>query len=107
MPRGPRRRATAKLVVVANRLPVDRVTLPDGTVTWRSSPGGVVSALEPVMREQRAAWIGWPGVSGEVEIPDDASDLWLVPVAISESEHEEYYEGFSNGTLWPLYHFFF
>jgi len=104
MPRGPRRRATAKLVVVANRLPVDRVTLPDGTVTWRSSPGGVVSALEPVMREQRAAWIGWPGVSGEVEIPDDASDLWLVPVAISESEHEEYYEGFSNGTLWPLYH---
>ncbi|GAC1384572.1 MAG: trehalose-6-phosphate synthase [Marmoricola sp.] len=90
--------------MVANRLPVDRVTLPDGSLSWRSSPGGVVSALEPVMRAGDAAWIGWPGVSGDVEIPDDASDLWLVPVSISEAEHEEYYEGFSNGTLWPLYH---
>ena len=104
MPRSPRRRATANLVVVANRLPVDRVTLPDGTITWRSSPGGVVSALEPVMRAEKAAWVGWPGVSGEVEIPEDASDLWLVPVAITETENEEYYEGFANATLWPLYH---
>lgn len=91
-------------MVVANRLPVDRVVEPDGSVLWRSSPGGVVSALEPVMHERKAAWVGWPGVSGEVDIPDGASDLWLVPVQISDLEHEEYYEGFSNATLWPLYH---
>jgi len=104
MARSLRRRATAKLVVVANRLPVDQVTLADGSVTWRPSPGGVVSALEPLMRAEAAAWVGWPGVSGEVEIPEDASDLSLVPVAITETEHEEYYEGFANATLWPLYH---
>lgn len=104
MTRAARRRTRADLVVVANRLPVDQVIRPDGSTTWRASPGGVVSALEPVMVSRRAAWVGWAGVSGEVEIPADASDLWLVPVAISELEHQEYYEGFSNATLWPLYH---
>ena len=37
-------------MIVANRLPVDRVQQPDGEVAWRRSPGGLVSALEPVMR---------------------------------------------------------
>ena len=40
-------------MIVANRLPVDRVTLPDGTTDWRRSPGGLVSALEPVHAGQR------------------------------------------------------
>ena len=40
-------------VVVANRLPVDRHDEPDGSVTWSPSPGGLVAALEPVMRRQR------------------------------------------------------
>src|SRR5688572_10551328 len=55
----------ADLVIVANRLPVDRVTNPDGSNDWRRSPGGLVSALEPVMRANDGAWIGWPGA------PDD------------------------------------
>ena len=50
----------APLVVVANRLPVDRD--PDGG--WRQSPGGLVTALEPVMRRTRGAWVGWAGKPG-------------------------------------------
>ncbi|KRF19088.1 trehalose-phosphate synthase [Nocardioides sp. Soil797] len=95
---------SADLVIVANRLPVDRVTLPDGSLDWRRSPGGLVSALEPVMRSNDGAWIGWPGVAGEELEPFVDDGLSLVPVALSETEVEEFYEGFSNGTLWPLYH---
>jgi len=42
----------AEFVVIANRLPVDRFIAPDGTVTWRTSPGGIVTALETVMRRK-------------------------------------------------------
>ncbi len=96
--------ASADLVVVANRLPVDRVVGDDGEVSWRRSPGGLVSALEPVMRENSGAWIGWPGDTGDVAEPFEDEGLTLVPVALSEAEVAEFYEGFSNDTLWPLYH---
>jgi trehalose 6-phosphate synthase len=95
---------TSDLVVVANRLPVDRVEEPDGTTTWRPSPGGLVTALEPVLRRQHGAWIGWPGGDVDDVAPFEQDGLTLVPIALSASEVEEYYEGFSNGTLWPLYH---
>ncbi|MDF9716062.1 trehalose-6-phosphate synthase [Nocardioides sp. ChNu-153] len=96
---------TADLVIVANRLPVDRTTNPDGSVGWRRSPGGLVSALEPVMRANDGAWIGWPGGSGDSDLEPFVEDgLQLVPVGLSAEEVVEFYEGFSNSTLWPLYH---
>ncbi len=99
-------------VVVANRLPVDRVVSPDGTASWRTSPGGLVTAMEPVMRSADGAWVGWSGDTdegaggGAATTPDpfDEAGMRLVPVPLSAAEVEEYYEGFSNGTLWPLYH---
>ena len=94
----------ANFVVVANRLPVDRVEHPDGTTTWRTSPGGLVTALEPVMHSHHGAWVGWHGAPDEVLDPFENDELELVPVPLSASEVEDYYEGFSNATLWPLYH---
>lgn len=100
--------ASADFVVVANRLPIDMVQLPDGTTEWKQSPGGLVTALEPLLRRRRGAWIGWPGVpQGPGESDDEPivqDDLTLVPVRLSAEDVAEYYEGFSNGTLWPLYH---
>jgi trehalose 6-phosphate synthase len=90
--------------VVANRLPVDRVVGADGTTEWRRSPGGLVSALVPVMRENRGAWIGWPGSAGDELEPFEDDGISLIPIAVSREEYEEFYEGFSNATLWPLYH---
>ena len=94
----------ADLVIVANRLPVDRVVNPDGTEGWRRSPGGLVTAIEPVMRENDGAWIGWSGAPDSDLEPFVDDGLSLVPVPLSGEEIEDFYEGFSNATLWPLYH---
>ncbi len=96
---------THDLVVVANRLPVDKFTRPDGEVEWRPSPGGLVSAMEPVMKGREGAWVGWTGEAGKhPPEPFEAGDMWLRPVALSATEVEDHYEGFSNDTLWPIYH---
>jgi trehalose 6-phosphate synthase len=94
----------ASFVVVANRLPVERVEQPDGTADWRPSPGGLVTAFEPIMRRRHGAWVGWHGAADEELEPFEHEGLTLEPVPLSSSEVEDYYEGFSNGTLWPLYH---
>ncbi|HEY5854749.1 MAG TPA: trehalose-6-phosphate synthase [Aldersonia sp.] len=94
----------SEFVVVANRLPVDLETLPDGTTRWKHSPGGLVTALEPILRNNKGAWIGWPGVP-DVEVdPTEQDGIDIVPVPLSAKEVADYYEGFSNATLWPLYH---
>ncbi len=95
-------------VVVANRLPVDLERLPDGTTSFKRSPGGLVTALEPLLRRRRGAWVGWPGVvDDDVDVDDEPivqEDLRLIPVRLTADDVAEYYEGFSNATLWPLYH---
>lgn len=92
------------LVVVSNRLPVDRVVDEDGNASWAQSPGGLVTALEPVMRVNHGAWVGWAGAPDLDAAPFENNGISIVPVPLSEDELEDYYEGFSNGTLWPLYH---
>jgi alpha,alpha-trehalose-phosphate synthase [UDP-forming] len=91
-------------VVAASRLPVDRVESPGGSTEWRASPGGLVTALEPVMRDAGGVWIGWPGAAGDVPEPFDVPGMHLVGVGLSADEVRDYYEGFCNATLWPLYH---
>ena len=95
---------SSEFVVVANRLPVDLERLPDGTTTWKRSPGGLVTALEPLLRRRSGAWIGWPGVPDADDEPTVQDGLQLFPVRLSEEDVAEYYEGFSNAALWPLYH---
>ncbi|MBC7289881.1 MAG: trehalose-6-phosphate synthase, partial [Actinotalea sp.] len=92
------------LVVVANRLPVDITVEEDGSTSWRRSPGGLVSALEPVMQAADGAWVGWVGKPDVEVAPFDGDDMRLVPVTLTEAEVRDYYEGFSNDTLWPLCH---
>jgi trehalose 6-phosphate synthase len=90
-------------VVVANRLPVDEVSTPDGR-QWRPSPGGVVTALQPVLAGRHGTWLGWTGGPGTPPDPFDIDGVRLHPVALSRLEIERYYEGHSNATIWPLYH---
>ncbi len=92
------------LVIVANRLPVQWV--PDETDEghWETSPGGLVSAVHPSLADhERVAWIGWNGSDTEDD-PFVVDGIDLVPVPISEDDKHLFYDGMSNGTLWPLYH---
>jgi trehalose 6-phosphate synthase len=98
------RKGTNTFVVVANRLPVDRTTDEEGETTWRRSPGGLVTALAPVMRSYDGAWVGWTGVPDDAPDPFVSDDMDLVPIPLSEEEIHDFYEGFCNATLWPLYH---
>jgi alpha,alpha-trehalose-phosphate synthase [UDP-forming] len=91
-------------VVVSNRLPVDRVVGDDGAERWNRGPGGLVTALEPIMREADGAWVGWAGAPDLEHEPFDHDGIRIVPLTLSQSDIERYYEGFSNDTLWPLYH---
>jgi alpha,alpha-trehalose-phosphate synthase [UDP-forming] len=92
-------------VIVANRLPVDEVVDEvTGSTEWRPSPGGLVTALLPVMRSADGAWVGWTGAAGDAPEPFEADGLRLVPVGLTDAEVADYYAGFANATLWPLYH---
>ncbi|MDY7100324.1 MAG: trehalose-6-phosphate synthase [Actinomycetota bacterium] len=90
----------SSLVVVANRLPVRRSD--DGS--WQTSPGGLVSALQPVLAKLGGAWVGWTGDAGEAGEAFDHEGMHIVPVPLDASEIENHYLGFSNASLWPLYH---
>ncbi|MDP3208316.1 MAG: trehalose-6-phosphate synthase, partial [Rhodoglobus sp.] len=97
-------RSRYDFVVVSNRLPVDRVVSADDTAHWAPSPGGLVTALEPVMRDADGAWVGWAG-QPELEFePFESNGIHIVPVALRAQHIELNSEGFSNDTLWPLYH---
>ena len=101
---GPVASGNYSFVVVASRLPVDRGQGPDGETQWRPSPGGLVTALEPVIREAEGAWVGWSGDAGPAPEEFDAEGMHLVGVGLSATEMRQFYEGFCNATLWPLYH---
>ena len=86
--------AKHSFVVVASRLPVDRAEGPDGEEEWRPSPGGLVTALEPVMREAGGVWIGWSGDAGPAPGPFEADGLHLVGIGLSETEVRRLLRGF-------------
>jgi trehalose 6-phosphate synthase len=90
---------TPSVVVVANRLPVRH-----GDGGWELSPGGLVTALRPVMANHSGTWVGWDG--GAKGIPPALPDLdvRLLPIGLSAAQLRDYYHGFANATLWPLLH---
>ncbi len=88
------------IVIAANRLPVMRTD--DGD--WAPSPGGLVRALYPMLRESGGTWVGWTGNPDDQASPFTVEGVDLHPVPLSAEEVSLYYEGFSNDALWPLYH---
>jgi alpha,alpha-trehalose-phosphate synthase [UDP-forming] len=93
------------LVVVANRLPVQAVDDGHGGTRWDPSPGGLVAALAPVLADRDGAWVGFSGCPGEAEgLPESWGRTRLHNVPIDATRYHDFYEGFSNSSLWPLYH---
>jgi len=107
--------APQRLVVVSNRLPVVLTKAGAGTWSIRSGSGGLVTAMGPVLRDRGGLWIGWPGIAAE-DRPDNKSLDELIAKGASRSgyalkyvhlgkeEIDNYYYGFSNEILWPLFH---
>lgn len=98
-----------RLIVVSNRLPV-AVAREDNNWQVKPSSGGLVTALAPLVRSAGGLWIGWPGCSEKAPVDEllasskDLHGFDLIPVKISEREADKYYRGFSNGSIWPLFH---
>jgi len=97
----------SSLLVVSNRLPITFKMGQRGIEGHRSS-GGLVSALEPILQRRGGKWVGWPGApiprGTEIGRSDDSYEMR--PVALTEADVNRYYHGFSNRTLWPLFHSF-
>ena len=75
-----------ELLVVANRLPVHQT---DGG--WETSPGGLVSALMPLLQQRQGVWIGWGGSASGDMAPFRHDGLCNVPVTLSADEVRDYY----------------
>ena len=91
------------LLIVANTLPIRRQR-ERGVTRWVTAPGGLATALTPIVRDAGGAWIGWTGAVGRIPTTFRHEGIAMVPVPLSRQEITEYYEGFGNGTLWPLFH---
>ncbi|MEZ4406357.1 MAG: trehalose-6-phosphate synthase [Polyangiales bacterium] len=104
------------VVVMSNREPWVHERGNDGVVRARQPIGGLVTALEPVVRACRGLWVAHGSGSGDratsdqrgrVRVPEDASDgerYTLRRVWLSDAEYKGYYEGYANEGLWPLCH---
>ena len=101
--------ARSRVLIVSNRLPV--------SVRWRGgrpqllpSTGGLATGLSHVQQQEGTLWIGWSGDSGggaqrAAEVDQLLRERSLVPIRLSSDEIEAFYDGFSNGLVWPLFHY--
>jgi len=100
-----------RLIIVSNRLPMS-VEIKGKSLQFKSSPGGLATGLGSIYKSKNYLWIGWPGIAKEKikgreeEIKTKLLSENCYPVFLSQSEIENYYYGFSNKTLWPLFHYF-
>lgn len=100
-----------KTIIVSNRLPIRIEADKEGEPVYRTSEGGLATALGSVYKENGNIWIGWPGKEIQDESTRATVTRFLVenhmrPVFLSQEELNEYYLGFSNQTLWPAFHYF-
>lgn len=99
----------SRIVVISNRLPV---VLSKTNTGWSVEPGsgGLISALEPLLREKEGVWLGWTGTGEDPAVrsllrqSSRERNLALEPVFLSEHEKQHFYSGFANQILWPLFH---
>ena len=102
----------AKTIIVSNRLPL-QLKIENKSVTATASVGGLATGMKSVHRDSNGLWIGWTGFVEE-DVPSDlADDVFeaaiaeqCIPVSLTAKDIEGFYYGFSNRTIWPLFHYF-
>lgn len=99
----------SKTIIVSNRLPV-KITEKEGTYTLAPSEGGLATGLGSIYRNGNNLWIGWPGMDitdekAQDDIRQQMANINLHPVFLTADEINNFYEGFSNEVLWPVFHY--
>lgn len=107
-----------RLIIVSNRLPFTANLEKDG-LKFGESSGGLITGLSTFLdsykyhfpKHEDHIWLGWPGSSIPEEYKNQVqrqalSQCGACPVFLSAKEMEQFYWGFCNKTLWPLFHYF-
>lgn len=103
----------SKIIFVSNRLPVT-VAKNDGGIEYQKSIGGLATGLKSYHDQVDSLWIGWSGISEE-EVNEKEREVIkkellknykCIPVVLDNMLIEQYYDGFCNKTIWPLFHYF-
>jgi trehalose 6-phosphate synthase/phosphatase len=100
----------SKTIIVSNRLPV-KIKEENSQLSYHPSEGGLATGLGSIYKEGDNIWIGWPGLAisapqKQEEVAVELKKQNMKPVFLSTQEIEDFYEGFSNETLWPNFHYF-
>jgi trehalose 6-phosphate synthase/phosphatase len=103
----------SKTIFVSNRLPVT-VSIKRHQIDYHESIGGLATGLKSFHQGSDSLWVGWPGVAKDRLRRDEEKkiektlnqDYKCHPVYLTDKEISRYYEGFSNKTIWPLFHYF-
>ena len=104
--------ALSRLIVVSNREPYEH-RLVKNHLIWEKTSGGLISALDPVMRRLGGTWIAWGSGKADrnvvdqtmaVEVPPDSPTYRLRRVWLDANEVKGGYQGYANQVLWPLCH---
>jgi trehalose 6-phosphate synthase/phosphatase len=100
----------SQVIIVSNRLPVS-VKKKRGKLEFYPSLGGLATGLSSYIKDSRNKWIGWPGIASDElddderqQIVDELAKHNCSPVFLSKREIENFYNGYSNTILWPLFH---
>ncbi len=100
-----------RLLIISNRLPVT-VTKRGGRIRYTQSVGGLATGLSSLLRSYENIWIGWPGIAYE-RVRDQKPRIKRAlmqfnchPVFLNQYDIEQFYYGFCNRIIWPLFHYF-
>lgn len=102
----------SKTIIISNRLPV-QLEIYNNTIKSTPSIGGLATGMKSVHSGSDDLWIGWSGLTDENIPPELENDIDATlkahgcsKVKLNASEVDGFYYGFSNRTIWPLFHYF-
>lgn len=101
----------SRTIIISNRLPVKISKSEEGEFLFKPSEGGLATGLGSIYKQGDNVWVGWPGIylsdeKEEAHIQNKLKEENMAAVNLNHEEIKLYYEGFSNETLWPTFHYF-